>query len=75
MHFQFETHAKGEASSLEVQMTLQQASMRASGLHISIFGGVDFFHNVVEGRTNYLPPYPGSTVRFPLDLGRGVVER
>ena len=33
----------------------------------SIFGGVDFFHTAVEGRTNYLPPYPGSTVRYPLE--------
>ena len=31
-----------------------------------IWGGVDFFHTVLEGRTNYLPPYPGSTVRYPL---------
>ena len=31
-----------------------------------IWGGVIFFHNAVEHRTNYLTPYPGSTVRFPL---------
>ena len=31
-----------------------------------IWGGVIFFHNAVEHQTNYLPPYPGSTVRFPL---------
>src|SRR5712691_5716014 len=37
-------------------------------LQISIFGGVNFFHTVVEGQTNYLTLYPGSTVRCPLGV-------
>ena len=37
-------------------------------LQISIFRGVDFFDIAVAGWTNYVPSYPGSTVRCPLAM-------
>jgi len=44
---------------------------RAFDFSFPYLGGVDFFFHTaveaVEGRTNYLTPYPGSTVRCPLD--------
>ena len=59
-----------ERESVKSMRRRKRARTRArSGqkrVQISIFGGVDFFHTAVEGRTNYLPPYPGSTVRYPL---------
>jgi len=38
-------------------------------------GGVKFSHNAVGGRTNYLTPYPGSTVWAPLEAERGEERR
>jgi len=39
----------------------------AHGMAFAIIWRVSFFHIVVGGWANYLPPYPGIPVRDPLD--------